>query len=61
MEKDNYICLGDSHIQKEGVEKEVISVTDDVSKGRIMMVLFTKSSLKAPLKVTKKNLKKYIK
>ena len=61
MEKDKYTSLSDSYIQLEGDEKDVIQVTDDILNGKEMMVFSTKSSPKDSVKVTKKNLKKYLK
>ena len=57
MEKDKYISLSDSYIQIEGDEKEIIEFRDDIVKVQKLMVLSTKSSPKAPVKLTKKNLK----
>ena len=40
--------------------KKNIQVTDDFLNGKILMVLSTKSTPKAPVKLTKKNPKKYL-
>ena len=57
MENDKYFSLGDSYIGIEGVEKEVTQFIDDTLDRKTMMQLTTKSLTKAPVKLTKTNLK----
>ena len=61
MEKDKNISSSDSYTQIEGDDKEIIQVTGDILSGKIMILLSTKSTPRAPVKITKKNLKKYLK
>ena len=60
METDTYIFLGDSYIEIEGAEKEVAKFTDDALNAKKKMVFSAKSLLQTPVKLTKKNLKKYL-
>ena len=60
MENDKYISLRDNYIEIQGDEKEVAKYIDDISNGKILMVLSTKSLSKTHVKLTKKNLKKYL-
>ena len=39
MEKDTYISLADSYIKIQGDEEEVSQNIDDISNGKVMMVL----------------------
>ena len=59
METNKYISLGDSYIDI-GDEREVAQYIDDISNGKIKVVLSTKPLPKTPVKITK-NLKKYLK
>ena len=61
MENDKYISLRDSYLEIQEDEKEVAVYIDDVSNGKIMMVLSTKPLPRTPVKLTKKNLKKFLK
>ena len=61
MRKDKFICLGESYIEIDGDEKKVAQLIDDILKGKIKMETSTKSLTKTPVKLTKKNLKKYLK
>ena len=61
METDKYISLGDRYIDIEGDEREVAQYIDDISNGKIKVVLSTKPLPKTPVKITTKNLKKYLK
>ena len=54
--------LGDSYIDIVGGEKEVTQFIDDILNVKTKMVLSTKSlPNKTPVKLTEKNLKKYLK
>ena len=64
MDQDKCISLGDSYIEIEGVEKDISQFKDDILNGKIIFKLSTKSLPKAPVpktpvKLTRKNLKKY--
>ena len=61
METDKYISLGDSYIDTEGSEEEVAQFMDDILNGKIKMEMSTESLPQTPVKLTKKNLKKYLK
>ena len=61
MENDKYIYLRDSYIEIEGKKKKVKQFIDDTLDEKKMMELSTKSLPKTPVKLTKKNLKKYLK
>ena len=61
MEKDKYIYLGDSYIKIAGNENQITQFKNDFSIGKIQMVLSTKPLPKPPVKLSKKNLKKYLK
>ena len=61
MEQDKYISSGDTYIEIEGVEKDVSHFKDNISNRKIMFKMSTKSLPKAPVKLTKNNLKKFLK
>ena len=61
MEKDKFISLADSYIEIEGDEKEVTQFIDDILDEKIKIVITTKSLSKTPVKLTKSNLKEYLK
>ena len=61
METAKFISLSDSYIDVEGGEKKVAQYIADISNGKLMMVLSTKSIPKNPVKLTKKTLEKYLK
>ena len=61
MEKDKYISLAESYIEIEGGEKEVTQIIDDILDEKIKIVNTTKSLSKTPVKLTKRNLKEYLK
>ena len=61
MEADKFISLRDSFIEIQGDEKEVTQYIDDISNGKIVMVLSKKSLPKTPVKLTKRNIKIYLK
>ena len=59
MGNDKYISLGDRYINIVGDAKEVTRFIDDALDGKMKMTLITKTLPKTPVKLTKKNLKKY--
>ena len=59
METEKYISLGDRYIEIEGGEKKITQFIDDILNGKIKTEISTKPLPKTPVKVTKKNLKKY--
>ena len=65
MEKDINIDLRDSYIEIQGDEKQITQIEEDTLKGKITFKLITKPLPiplpKPPVKLTKKNLKKYLK
>ena len=61
MEQDKHISLGDSYIQIEGDEKEVLHFIDDVLNGKINMELSTKSLSEFTVKIKEKETEKYLK
>ena len=63
MEKDKYNFLGDSYIERKGSEEKVSQFTNAIQDGKVGFVLSTKiphPSRTPSVKLTKKNLKKYI-
>ena len=60
MEKDKYISLDDCNIEIQGDEKQVAQLNDDNLNGKIKFELSTKPLPKTPVKLTRKNLKKYL-
>ena len=60
METDKYFFRC-SYIDIKSAEEKVAKNIDDISKGKILLVLSTKSLPKTPVKLTKKNLKNYTK
>ena len=58
MEKDKYIPLGDCY--KDINELEGEQFIDGILDRKIKMKITTKSLPKTPVKLTKKNLKKYL-
>ena len=57
MEKDTYIDLRDSYIETQGDEKQIAQFEEDMLKGKITFEITTKP----PVKLTKINLKEYLK
>ena len=62
MEQDKYIDLRDSYIDIQGVEKQIAQFEEDMLNGKITFQKFTKPLPlpKPAVKLTKKNLKKYL-
>ena len=60
MEQDKYIYFGDAYIDVQGDEKQVTQFKDDAIYEK-KMVLSTKPLRKLQKKLTKKNLKIYLK
>ena len=58
MEDHKYISLRDSYVDVEGDAKEVTQFSKDILIGKINIILSTKSLLKTPVKLTKRNFKK---
>ena len=61
MEKDIGIDLCDSYIEIQGDGKQIAHFEEDMLKSEITFELITKSLPKPPVKLTKKNLKKFLK
>ena len=59
MKTDKRNSLSDSYIDKECCEKEVAHFINGNFYGKINMEMSTKSLPKFPVKLTKKNLRKY--
>ena len=55
----NLYFLGDSFIDIEGNEKEVLQFLDDISQGKINLVLSTKSIPEITVQIKGKNLKNF--
>ena len=58
MEHDKYISLGDSYIEIQSNEKELLQFIDEISKGKIILVLSTKSLPEITVKVNEKESEK---
>ena len=58
MEQDKYISLGDSYIEIQSDETEVIQFINAYLSGKIQTELSIKPLPKTPVKLTKKNLEK---
>ena len=60
MEQDENISLKNCYNEFTGDDNAVAQFIDDISKGNIQMEIHTKSLPKTPVKLTKKNLTKYL-
>ena len=58
METDKYISLGESYLEKEGNEKGVIQLIDEVLNEKIKMKISTKPLPKNSCKINEKESEK---
>ena len=61
--KDKYFSIGDSYLKVEGSEKAIEQFHKDIQNRKFEYIISSKSSstIKPPVKLTKKNVKKFFK